>query len=161
MCQPATVEGYVAIPEGVAFWGIDSGIRHAVSGSDYTSVRTGAFMGYRILADLAGLNAKPASDAPGVVVIDDPLWDGYLANVTPAEFRERFADAVPREMSGREFLARYGGTTDTVTRVDPARTYAVREPMFHPIGENARVRRFRELLARRNHARPPSARWAN
>ena len=69
-----------------------------------------------------------------------------LANVTPAEFRERFADAVPREMAGREFLARYGGTTDTVTRVDPARTYAVREPMFHPIGENARVRRFRELL---------------
>ena len=125
-CQPATVEGYVPIPDGVAFWGIDSGIGHAVAGSDYASVRTGAFMGYRILADLAGLEARPAANLPGVMVVDDPIWYGYAANVTPAEFRERFADSVPREMLGREFLTRYGGTTDTVTRVDPAKKYAVR-----------------------------------
>jgi galactokinase len=147
LCQPATVEGYASIPDGIAFWGIDSGIRHAVSGADYGSVRTGAFMGYRILADLAGLVAKPASGDPSVMAVDDPAWGGYLANITPEEFRAKFADAIPKEMSGRDFLARYGGTTDSVTRVDPARTYAVREPTFHPIGENARVRRFRELLA--------------
>jgi L-arabinokinase len=146
-CQPATVEGFVPLPAGIAVWGIDSGIRHAVSGSDYTSVRSGAFMGYRILAEAAGLEAKTASgDSGGTVEILDPKWHGYLANVTPAEFRQRFADAVPREMSGREFLTRYGGTTDTVTRVDPNRTYAVREPTLHPIEENARVHRFRELL---------------
>jgi L-arabinokinase len=74
------------------------------------------------------------------------MWQGYLANITPAEFRQQFCELVPREMAGRDFLARYGGTTDTVTRVDPARTYAVREPTLHPIDENARVRRFRELL---------------
>jgi galactokinase len=148
-CQPAIVEGYATIPDGVALWGIDSGIRHAVSGSDYTSVRTGAFMGYRIIAEAAGLNANPArSGAEGAIVIEDPQWHGYLANLTPSEFRERFADVVPQQMSGCEFLARYGGTTDVVTRVDPDRTYAVREPTFHPIGENARVQRFRELLQR-------------
>jgi galactokinase len=147
LCQPATVEGYAMIPEGVAVWGIDSGIRHAVSGSDYTSVRTGAFMGYRIILDAVGLKARPAGgSAVGGLVIDDPRWRGYLANVTPDEFREQFAAVVPREMSGREFLDRYSGTTDTVTHVDPLRTYAVREPTFHPIGENHRVHRFRELL---------------
>lgn len=146
LCQPATIEGYVAIPQGIALWGIDSGIRHAVSGSDYTSVRCGAFMGYRILADLAGLKTSPAGDGSGRVVVEDAIWNGYLANVTPAEFRECFADAVPKQMSGREFLARYGGTTDAVTHVDPARTYAIREPMFHPIGENARVQQFREFM---------------
>ena len=104
-CQPATVEGYVPIPAGVTFWGIDSGIRHAVSGSDYTSVRTGAFMGYRILADLAGFKVRPAHDAPNVLVIDDPVWHGYLANIAPAEFQARFAEIVPREMTGRDFLA--------------------------------------------------------
>lgn len=145
-CQPATVEGYATIPGEIAFWGIDSGIRHAVSGSDYTSVRCGAFMGYRILTDLAGLAARPLPAESGRVAIDDPQWHGYLANLTPAEFRERFADSVPKEMNGRDFLARYSGTTDAVTRVDPARTYAIREPAFHPIGENARVTRFRELL---------------
>ncbi|MGD9635683.1 MAG: galactokinase [Pirellulales bacterium] len=146
LCQPATVEGFVSVPKGIAFWGVDSGIRHAVSGSDYSSVRCGAFMGYRILAELAALAANPSGDDSNRVVVEDTKWNGYLANVTPAEFRERFADAMPAEMSGREFLARYGGTTDAVTHVDPARTYAVREPAYHPIGENARVRRFRELL---------------
>jgi galactokinase len=76
-CQPAVVEGYVQIPDGVAFWGVDSGIRHAVSGSDYTSVRTGAFMGYRITADAAGLKATPASAGEqGSVAIEDPQWHG-------------------------------------------------------------------------------------
>ena len=95
-CQPATVEGFVPIPPEIAFWGIDSGVRHAVSGSDYTSVRCGAFMGYRIIAEAAGLHAKPASDAPHVVEVDDPIWNGYLANITPPEFQNRFAGSDSR-----------------------------------------------------------------
>jgi galactokinase len=145
-CQPAMVEGYVPIPDGIAFWGIDSGIRHAVSGSDYTSVRVGAFMGYRMIADAAGLKVVAAEGDSRQVHVDDPVWNGYLANVTPAEFRERFLSIVPEEMTGREFLKRYTGTTDGVTRVDPVRVYAVRRPTLHPIEENVRAHRFRELL---------------
>jgi galactokinase len=145
-CQPANMEGFVPIPAELAFWGIDSGIRHAVSGSDYSSVRCGAFMGYRIIAAAAGLRAKPASDAPGVFEIDDPAWHGFLANVSPAEFHERFASIMPANISGLEFLVRYGGTTDRATRIDPERTYTVRAPTLHPIEENARVERFRSLL---------------
>jgi galactokinase len=145
LCQPAEVQGFVSIPASIRFWGIDSGIRHAVSGSDYSSVRTGAFMGYRILADLAGLPVG-APDASGTVSIDDPLWRGYLANVSPDEFTERFADRIPVRMLGADFLRQYGGTTDRVTRVDPSRTYAVRQPTRHPIDEHQRVRRFAELL---------------
>jgi L-arabinokinase len=146
-CQPAMVEGYATIPGGIAFWGIDSGIRHAVSGSDYTSVRCGAFMGYRMIAEAAGLKATPVSDNTASIEIDDPQWHGYLANLSPAEFQHRFAAAVPEQIRGHEFLDRFGGTTDRVTRVDPSRTYAVRRPTLHPIEENARVQRFRELLA--------------
>jgi galactose-1-phosphate uridylyltransferase (family 1) len=145
LCQPAEVRGFLPVPPGLAFWGIDSGIRHAVSGSDYTSVRTGAFMGYRIIADLAGLG--PAEPGPeGVLRFQDPLWNGYLANLTPAEFERAYAGRLPEEMRGDEFLRRYGGTTDPVTRVDPEKTYAVRRPTAHPIDEHARVRRFAELL---------------
>ena len=50
-CQPAPIEGHVAIPPGFRFYGIDSGLRHAVTGADYGTVRTAAFMGYRIIAD--------------------------------------------------------------------------------------------------------------
>jgi len=144
LCQPAELQDHVPIPPGVVLWGLDSGIRHAVSGADYASVRVGAFMGYRILADLAGCACRPLPD--GRVQIDDPRWRGYLANVTPAEWAAEFAARVPETVSGAEFLARYGGSPDVVTRVEPARTYAVRVPTAHPIHEHDRVRRFRSLL---------------
>jgi galactokinase len=38
-CQPAELEAPVTLPADVEVFGIDSGIRHAVSGADYTSVR--------------------------------------------------------------------------------------------------------------------------
>ncbi|MCA9263185.1 MAG: hypothetical protein KDA60_05030 [Planctomycetales bacterium] len=146
LCQPATVQGYAVIPDALAVWGIDSGIRHAVSGSDYTSVRTGAFMGYRMIAALANLNVTSA-DGDVHVSIDDPRWHGYLANLAPAEFEQTYAQQLPVQMSGAEFLERFAGTSDSVTHVEPDRDYAIRQPTAHPIYENARVHRFRELLA--------------
>lgn len=143
-CQPAELQPAVQIPAALAVWGIDSGVRHAVSGADYGSVRVGAFMGARIVADVLGLNVRPAG--PGLVRIDDPLRGGYLANLSPVEWEEQLRSHVPEHMTGADFLARYHGITDTVTRVDPARTYAVRQPTAHPIFENHRVHLFRELL---------------
>lgn len=144
VCQPAELRPPVALPADVAFVGIDSGIRHAVTGVDYGSVRVGAFMGYRIVADLAGL---PVHAGDRTVRVDDPLWHGYLANVTPDEWTSRFRDRVPERMSGAAFLARYGGTTDPVTTVDPDLEYAVRQPTAHPIREHRRAQRFGALLA--------------
>src|SRR5216110_3468355 len=54
-CQPGAIEGYLEVPAGYRFYGIDSGISHAVSGADYETVRTAAFMGYRMIAAAAGL----------------------------------------------------------------------------------------------------------
>ncbi len=143
-CQPAELLGMTAIPDEVAFWGLDSGVRHAVTGSDYGSVRVGAFMGYRIIAESAGLKVVDAPGEPSQ--IDDPRWGGYLANITPSEFERRFAANLPERIEGAHFLSRYRGTTDAVTRVDPDRCYAVRVPTAHPIYEHHRVRLFAELL---------------
>jgi len=143
-CQPAKVEGHVAVPAGYRFYGIDSGVRHAVSGSDYGTVRAAAFMGYRIIADLVGL---PVTLDGERVRIDDDRWRGYLANILPAEFAERFAERLPLHMQGGEFVARYGATTDTVTRVEPTRWYPIRQATAHPVYENERVRQFAELLS--------------
>jgi len=143
-CQPASVEGHVAVPEGYRFYGIDSGIRHAVSGSDYGTVRTAAFMGYRMIAGLAGLTST--SDG-GRVHVHDDRWGGYLANITPSELGRDFADSLPNRMRGGEFLARYGGITDAVTRVKPDVWYPVRQATSHPVYENERVTRFSDLLS--------------
>jgi L-arabinokinase len=144
-CQPAELLGMTAIPDDVAVWGVDSGVRHAVTGADYGSVRVGAFMGYRIVAEMAGL--KVNVDAPGEPAqIDDPRWGGYLANIMPSEFEQHYASQLPERIDGAEFLSRYKGTTDTVTRIAPQRSYAVRVPTSHPIYEHHRVRLFAEML---------------
>jgi L-arabinokinase len=144
-CQPAELLGMAVIPDEVAFWGLDSGVRHAVTGADYGSVRVGAFMGYRIIAEMAGLKVN-VSAAGAPAQIDDSLWGGYLANVTPSEFEQHYAAQLPERIEGSEFLSRYKDTTDTVTRVAPERGYAVRVPTAHPIYEHHRVRLFAELL---------------
>ena len=79
------------------------------------------------------------------VKIDDPRWRGYLANLTPAEFADVGA-GLPEQVSGKEFLQRYDGITDTVTTVLPERRYPVRQATAHPVHEEARVERFAELL---------------
>lgn len=145
LCQPAELRGSLALPDDLEVWGIDSGIQHAVSGSDYTSVRIGAFMGARILAERAGLRASSGA-RPGTVEIQDPRWGGYLANVTPSELEGGTLGELPVRMGGAEFLAAYEGIADSVTRVDPAREYAVRACAAHPVHEHFRVRTFAELL---------------
>lgn len=132
LCQPAEIRGTIPLPDDLEIWGLDSGERHTVSGSDYTSVRVGAFMGARILAELAG-----AAKGGG----------GFLANLTPSELEGDLVRRLPETMNGADFLARYGATSDTATRVDPERAYAVRNPTAHPVFEHFRVRAFAELLA--------------
>ena len=128
LCQPAELQSPVPVPPDLEFWGLDSGERHAVGGSDYAAVRTGAFMGFRILRAEAGVSTE------------------YLANVGPMEFERGLRRHVPDEMRGDAFLARYGHIEDSVTTVQPGRRYRVCAPTAHPIYERQRAEEFRRLL---------------
>jgi L-arabinokinase len=145
LCQPGELKGAVELPRELAVWGIDSGIRHSIGGADYGTVRTAAFMGYRMIAEMAGLSWREG-ETEGHVRVDDPKWKGYLANITPAEFEESYASRLPARMSGAEFLDRYAGITDPVTSVSPALWYHVRTATRHPVYEHARVGVFAEIL---------------
>ena len=128
LCQPAELQSPVRVPPDLGFWGLDSGERHAIGGSDYAAVRTGAFMGFRILRAEAGLSTE------------------YLANVEPVEFEGELQRHLPDEMRGDAFLARYGHIEDRVTTVQPGRPYRVRAPTAHPVYERQRAEEFRHLL---------------
>ncbi|CAN5385936.1 galactokinase [soil metagenome] len=145
LCQPAEILRTIKIPDEIEFWGVDSGVRHAVSGSDYTAVRVGAFMGYRMIAAAAGFAFTENAD--GTVKVNDTRWNGYLCNVSPDEYEKEFASLVPAQMSGNAFLQRFYGTTDHVTKVDRPQNYAVKAPAEHGIYENFRVNAFAGLLA--------------
>ncbi len=103
-CQPHDLLGQAPLPDGCRVMGINSHVKHSVGGSRYTRVRVAAFMGLKILTESVG---------------DDP-WGGYLANIAPQEYRDRYARLLPSRIKGSEFLARYGETSDPVTAIDPA-----------------------------------------
>ncbi len=145
LCQPAELKGMLALPKELGIWGLDSGIRHSVGGADYGTVRTAAFMGYRIIAEIAGLRVHPG-EHEGYVCIDDPKWKGYLANIAPEEFERDFAAHVPERINGKDFLDRYHGITDRVTSVNPQINYPVAAATRHPIHEYARVKSFAAIL---------------
>ena len=128
LCQPAELQPSVPIPGDLEFWGLDSGERHTVGGSDYGAVRAGAFMGLRMLSGRTG------------VPVD------YLANIAPEDFEREYVRSLPDEMLGDEFLAQYGGTSDMVTTVERGRRYRVKASTAHPVYERRRAERFRELL---------------
>jgi L-arabinokinase len=104
-------------------------------------------MGARILAELAGL--RVVTGAPGEPLrIEDTRWRGFLANVTPSELEGEFLGRLPESLRGADFLARYSGITDSVTQVEPGRSYPVRAATAHPVYEHFRVRAFADLLRR-------------
>ena len=100
-------------------------------------------MGYRMIAAMSGFRAEQAVDR---IRVRDDRWNGYLANISPDEFGSQFEMKLPEHMLGEDFLAQFGGITDSVTRVHPDHSYPVRQATAHPIRENARVERFAALL---------------
>ncbi|MEJ7712654.1 MAG: hypothetical protein WKF84_23105 [Pyrinomonadaceae bacterium] len=39
LCQPAELQGTILLPDDLAVWGLDSGVRHSVGAGDYGLVR--------------------------------------------------------------------------------------------------------------------------
>jgi len=137
-CRPGQIVGEASLPEGFDVAGINSSVKHRVGGSRYTDTRIAAFMGHRIILEEMRRRGLAGPE-------NDPT-EGYVTRVSPSEFSTDFSKKLPTSMTGSDFLAAYGGTVDSVTSVDPAKTYKVRSRTAHPIYENSRVRSFVSLL---------------
>ncbi|XP_042495779.1 L-arabinokinase-like [Macadamia integrifolia] len=163
ICQPAEVIGLVDIPPHVRFWGIDSGIRHSVGGTDYGSVRIGAFMGRKMIKSMASSLLSPSSSTDyshqlvdsngidefeegGVELVEAEASLDYLCNLPPHRYESVYARRLPESMLGETFLQKYNDHNDSVTVIDQWRSYGVKAPAQHPIYENFRVKAFKSLL---------------
>jgi L-arabinokinase len=53
---------------------------------------------------------------------------------------------LPQKITGKDFLHQYQTTTDSVTQIQPEKEYAILNCTMHPILENARVKKFKDIL---------------
>ena len=147
VCQPSQVLPPVRMPSGLFVWGIDSGVRHAVSGIEYEAARAATFMGYRHLCTLENLN--PVLDESGALPRwVEPKWNGYLANLTPSLFRQNYEHQLPEHETGADFDREFEKHLDPFTPVRSEVSYPVRGAVRYAVEENARVRSFYSILAR-------------
>jgi len=146
ICQPHQVDKAISIPRGINFSGIDSGVRHAVSGASYSDVRAAAFMSYSIIALSEGATEEDLGHARVSADWRKLPYKGFLANIPVPVFEEKYLSLLPGEISGKDFLSRYKISIDSVTTIDEQKTYRPLVCGSHPVYENARVNEFKALL---------------
>jgi L-arabinokinase len=146
ICQPHHVDKAISIPPGINFSGIDSGVRHAVSGASYSDVRAAAFMSYSIIALSEGASGEDLDHARASADWSALPYKGFLANIPVPVFEEKYLSLLPGEIPGKDFLSRYKVSIDPVTTIDEQKIYKPLVCGSHPVYENARVNEFKALL---------------
>jgi galactokinase len=145
ICQPDLLQKPIEIPQNLHFIGIDSGIRHAVSGASYGDVRTAAFMGYTMIAQHLGISKEAILKSKLNKNRIDLPYDGYLANISVTEFENRF-ESILQNLSGDDFIEEYGEIIDPISAINSATLYDIIQCTKHPIYENERVSKFKNLI---------------
>ena len=133
VCRPDQLEEPIELPPDLHFVGVDSGIRHAVTGADYGQVRTSAFMGLALVRALASQAGLPEPE--------------HLGEIEPSHWLNRYHLHLPEHMHGEVFLDSGLKVPDALSKVSPATRYAVRACAAHPVLENHRVALFEQLIA--------------
>ena len=147
LCQPCQPRPLVMLPENLRIWGIDSGVRHSVAGIEYESARAAAFMGYAYLCDWEKLELR--LDESGILPRwVEPKWNGYLANLSPSQFRLHYENRLPEYISGDDFTKVYPTHLDPFTPVRPEVVYPVRAATRYAVEENWRVHSFFSLISK-------------
>lgn len=146
LCQPDILAEPISLPPNLRIIGIDSGVRHAVSGNAYGDARAATFMGYSTIAKQLGVSTSQLKNAKRQSL----PFNGYLANITPSLFEREFASSIPDKVTGKTFLQSTGATIDKYTTPQPSRTYPVKPCTQYPIYENQRVKIFQMILRHLN-----------
>jgi L-arabinokinase len=150
LCQPCIPQPLVRLPPGLTCWGIDSGVRHEVSGVAYEAARAAAFMGYKMICDSQGIAVTPDAQAR-IPRYTDPRYGGYLANLSVSRFRA-LEELLPVAMSGSEYLRSGQVHVDPFTQVRSEVQYSVRACTRYAVEEHLRVCLFVSLVRGLNDA---------
>ncbi len=145
LCQPDHVSDSFPVPEGLHFVGINSGKPNPAENDARATMRTAALMGYTILALHEGAYPHELQLARETGQREQLLYNGYLANITPREFEDRYA-WLPKQLEGSDFTDKYGFTIDPLAEVKPHETYNILQATCHPVYEHTRTQYFSLLL---------------
>jgi galactokinase len=144
VCQPCNPEPLIQLPEKLNIWGIDSGVSHQVSGIEYEAARAAAFMGYKMICDHEDIAVIPDEHSP-IPRFTDARWNGYLANLPPSLFYDKYQYLLPEHTSRQQFLEQHQVHPDPFTPLKDEVVYNVLANTRYAVEENHRVQLFAEI----------------
>src|SRR5215469_393183 len=144
LCQPCMPQPLVRLPDGLRSWGIDSGVRHAVTGVEYEAARAAAFVGYRMICDREHLPLA-LDDGGRIARFREPRWNGYISSIPPSVFRSQFEPYLPEVLSGSAVEAMGRPHVDPYTTIRPEANYSIRACTRYAVEENQRIELFAKL----------------
>jgi L-arabinokinase len=144
LCQSCVAGPLVKLPAGLRYWGIDSGVRHQVSGAEYEAARAAAFIGYDMICQLQQLKLRLDNNGR-IPRFIEPRWNGYLSAVPVSLFRSFYEDYLPLLATGIEIQTSGRTHPDPFTRVHADQRYRVRACARYAVEENHRIEMFVEL----------------
>ncbi|MFI5154838.1 MAG: galactokinase family protein [Chitinophagales bacterium] len=144
VCQPCNPEPLIRLPDDLKIWGIDSGVSHQVAGIEYEAARAAAFMGYKIICDNIQIPVT-LDESSDIHRYKDPVWNGYLANLSRAEFHEKYETLLPVQCDRAVYLEEHKIHVDPFTMLREKVIYHVWANTKYAVEENQRVQFFSEL----------------
>jgi galactokinase len=144
VCQPCNIEPLIKLPSALEIWGIDSGVSHQVSGIEYEAARASAFMGYKIICDSEKI-PMTLDTTSDIHRYTDPVWKGYLANLSRSDFYEKYEQLLPQQINSSTYLKEYKIHVDPFTPLRENVQYNVWANTKYAVEENQRVQLFSEL----------------
>jgi len=144
VCQPCLPEPLIQLPGELQIWGIDSGVSHQVSGIEYEAARAAAFMGYKMICDWENITVTHDNNSD-IERYTDPVWNGYLANLSRSVFHEKYENQLPENTDKATYLAGHEFHADPYTPLKDGVDYHVRANTRYAVEENMRVCLFSEL----------------
>jgi L-arabinokinase len=144
LCQPCSPWPLVKLPPGLRCWGIDSGVRHAVTSVQYEAARAAAFVGYRMICDWEHLQLM-LDNSGRIPRFVEPRWNGYISNIPPSVFRSLYEDELPLLASGAEIQALGKTHPDPFTSIRSEVNYRVCACTCYAVEENQRIELFVDL----------------
>jgi len=133
--QPHSLAGQIRLPADLRILALDTTVRSGARAQSLQNLRVAGAMGLRIVETIyrdLGQRHTPMR--------------GYLANISPALFRQYFRTIMPRRMRGTDFLRSFGAIPERAGTVDPDRMYRVRTTVDHLISDNEYAENFLQAL---------------
>ena len=146
VCQPSEVFHPIDIPDTLAFVGIDTGVSVSLTDEAYGTARAAMFMGYSIIALASGATVRDLELAKETHDWASLPYGGYIANINPSEFEDKFLSILPETISGQEFFEKYQTSIDIISFIDRDQEYKVLKCTRHPVYENFRAKLFAQIV---------------